>query len=267
MSGERDGTSARIDSSVPHSARIWNYWMGGKDHYPVDREAGDAYAAAFPGIVDMARQSRAFLIRVVRTLAGEYGVRQFLDIGTGLPTHDNTHQVAHKIAPESRIVYTDNDPLVLAHARALLTSTPESPTAYIDGDIRDPDTILREAARTLDFDRPIALMLMGVLGHVDDDERASAIVRRLVDALPPGSFLVERDGVDAGAAITEAQRGYNDTGAVPYRLRTHDQIAGFFAGLTILEPGIVSCSRWRPDPGEVDDAPEVAIHGGVGRLD
>jgi O-methyltransferase involved in polyketide biosynthesis len=254
-----------IDATVPHSARIWNYWMGGKDNYPVDREAGDRYAASFPGIIDMARHSRYFLCRVVDLLARELNVRQFLDVGTGLPTHDNTHDVAQRAAPESRIVYVDNDPLVLIHARALLTSTPEGATDYVDADVRHPDTILRAAAKTLDFSRPIALMLMGVMGHVTDDDEAYGIVSELVAALPPGSYLVERDGARINEVIVAAQRGYDDTGAVPYRLRSPGEITRFFDGLELLEPGVVSCSRWRPDPSPFGEPDEVALYGGVAR--
>src|SRR4029453_9109952 len=156
-----------IDASVPHSARIWNYWLGGKDNYPVDREAGEQFRAIFPEIVEVARSTRAFLNRAVRYLAGEAGLRQFLDIGTGLPTVDNTHEVAQRVAPKSRVVYVDNDPVVLAHARALLTST-QGVTAYVDADVHDPDTILDVAAWTLDFSQPVALMLLGVLGHIGD---------------------------------------------------------------------------------------------------
>jgi O-methyltransferase involved in polyketide biosynthesis len=254
-----------IDATVPHSARIWNYWMGGKDNYPVDREAGDRYAAHFPGIVDMALHSRYFLCRVVDVLARELDVRQFLDIGAGLPTRDNTHEVAQRAAPQARIVYVDNDPLVLTHARALLTSTPEGVTDYVDADIRLPDTILRAAAMTLDFSRPIALMLMGVMGHVTDDDEAYAIVKELVAALPPGSYLVERDGAAISDVIVEAQEGYDSTGAVPYHLRTPAEIARFFDGLELLEPGVVSCSRWRPDPSPFGEPDEVALYGGVAR--
>src|SRR5215208_848013 len=165
-----------IDAGVPNSARIWNYWLGGKDNYPVDREAGDDYRAIYPEIVDVACASRRFLTRAVRYLAGEAHVQQFLDIGTGLPTADNTHEVAQRAAPEARVVYVDNDPVVLAHARALLTST-QGATAFVDADLHDPDTILDAAVRTLDFTRPIGLMLLGVLGHIDDDDEARAIVK------------------------------------------------------------------------------------------
>jgi hypothetical protein len=257
-----------IDTTVPHSARIWNYWLGGKDNYPVDRAAGDQYREVFPEIVDVARASRQFLTRAVRYLAGEAQVRQFLDIGTGLPTADNTHQVAQRVDPACRIVYVDNDPLVLTHARALLTSTPQGATDYIDADLRDPDKILEAAARTLDFSRPIALMLMGILGHIGDYDEARLIVKRLLDALPPGSYLALNDGTDViSKAFAEAQQRYNESGAVPYQLRSPEQIAGFFDGLELVEPGVVSVPRWRPDVAEADVGPpaEVDAFGGVGR--
>jgi O-methyltransferase involved in polyketide biosynthesis len=257
-----------IDGSVPNSARIWNYWLGGKDNYPVDRRIGDEYRAIYPDIVEVARASRQFLTRAVRYLAGEAHVRQFLDIGTGLPTVDNTHEVAQRVAPEARIVYVDNDPVVLAHARALLTST-QGVTAYIDADLHDPDRILRVAARTLDFSQPVGLMLLGILGHIDDDEEARSIVRRLVDALPSGSYLTICDGTnDISPAGIEAQRRYNESGAVPYRLRSSRQIAEFFEGLELVEPGVVSCPRWRPDPGDGGrELPaEMDQFAGVGRV-
>jgi S-adenosyl methyltransferase len=257
-----------IDTSVPQSARIWNYWLGGKDYFPVDRAAGDQYIEVFPGIVEIARASRGFLTRAVRYLAAQAQVRQFLDIGTGLPTADNTHQVAQRLAPESRIVYVDNDPLVLVHARALLTSTPEGATDYVDADLGDPDKILEAAARTLDFDKPIALMLMGILGHVADYDEARSIVRRLLASLPSGSYFALNDGTNViSKAFEEAQEGYNRSGAVPYHLRSREQIAGFFDGLELIEPGVVSCPRWRPDPaGPSGGLPaEVDAFGGVGR--
>jgi hypothetical protein len=253
-----------IDTTVPHSARIWNYWLGGKDYFPVDRTAGDQYVEVFPGIVDVARAARQFLTRAVRYLAGEAGIRQFLDIGTGLPTADNTHQVAQAVAPESRIVYVDNDPLVLAHARALLTSTPQGVTDYVDADLREPDKIVRAAAETLDFTQPVALMLMGIMGHLTDDDEAQAIVGRLLEALPPGSYLALYDGTRTSKAFEEAQEGYDDTGAVPYRLRSPEQIAGFFEGLELVEPGVVPCPRWRPDP-TVSGPAEAEAFCGVGR--
>jgi hypothetical protein len=251
-----------IDTTVPHSARIWNYWLGGKDNYAVDREAGDQYRQIFAGITVVARTSRAFLTRAVRYLAGEAGIRQFLDIGTGLPTADNTHEVAQRVAPESRIVYVDNDPLVLAHARALLTSTPEGACEYLDADIRDPAAILDAAKGLLDFARPVALMLMGIMGHFTDEE-AYPIVSRLLDGLPSGSYFALYDGADTNEAFNEAQRGYNESGAVPYHLRSPEQFARFFEGLDLVEPGVVPVPHWRPDP----DSPPVEIYSycGVGR--
>jgi hypothetical protein len=240
-----------IDGTVPNSARIWNYWLGGKDHYPVDRRAGDAYRAIYPEIVDVARASRQFLGRAVRYLADEARVRQFLDVGTGLPTFNNTHEVAQRVAPGTRVVYVDNDPVVLAHARALLTST-RAVTAYVDADLHDPDTIVAAAAQTLDFTQPVGLMLLGILGHIDDDDEARSIVKRLLDALPPGSYLTICDGTnDLSQAGVEAQRRYNQSGAMPYRLRSAQQIAEFFEGTELVEPGVVSCPLWRPDPVEV----------------
>ncbi|MEE1759846.1 MULTISPECIES: SAM-dependent methyltransferase [unclassified Streptomyces] len=255
----------KIDTSVPHSARIWNYWLGGKDNYPVDEQAGDAYTAVFPGIVTIARSSRAFLRRNITHLVAEAGIRQFLDVGTGLPTAENTHEVAQRIAPESRIVYVDNDPLVLAHARALLYSTPEGATAYVDADVLDPDRILAAAADTLDLSRPTALILSNILGHVADHDQARSIVDRLMGALPTGSYLSINDGSRGIDPVFEqAQDGYNESGAVPYNLRTVDEITSFFDGLELLDPGVVSVPLWRPDA--TDPAPEViAEHGGLAR--
>ncbi|MFE9442793.1 SAM-dependent methyltransferase [Streptomyces sp. NPDC006602] len=252
-----------IDTSVPHSARIWNYWLGGKDNYPVDELAGDAYTAVFPGIVTIARSSRAFLGRSIRYLVEEAGVRQFLDVGTGLPTVDNTHEVAQRLAPESKIVYVDNDPLVLAHARALLTSTPEGATAYEDISLFEPEQILSAAAQTLDPDRPTALILSGILGHVADYEAARELVRRLLEGLPSGSFLSVNDGSrGTDPDYEQAQDAYNETGAVPYFLRPVDRIAAFFDGLELVDPGVVSVPLWRPD-GPAPDP--IGQHGGLGR--
>jgi hypothetical protein len=253
-----------IDPSVPNSARIWNYWLGGKDSYAVDQAAGSQFAEVFPGIVDVARGSRRFLIRAVRFLAGEAGIRQFLDVGTGLPTADNTHEVAQRVAPEARIVYVDNDPVVLAHARALLTSSGLGVTDYVDADLREPDRILEAAEKTLDFGQPVALMLMGVVGHIVDDDDAVATVRRLLDGLAPGSYLTLCDGTDTDPAGVAAQEGYNQSGAVPYRLRSPEQLARFFDGLELVEPGVVSCPLWRPDPAAAPPQP-VHAYGGVGR--
>ncbi|MFI1336838.1 SAM-dependent methyltransferase [Streptomyces sp. NPDC020845] len=262
----RQAALGKIDTSVPHSARIWNYWMGGKDNYEVDRVAGDQYREVAPTIEVMARASRAYLIRTVTHVAGEAGIRQFLDIGTGLPTYDNTHQVAQRIAPEARIVYVDNDPLVLRHAQALLTSTPEGVTDYIDADLHEPDRILEAASKTLDFSRPVALMLMGILGHIQDYDEARSIARRLQDALPAGSYFVHYDSTDTDQALKQAQQGYDDTGAVPYVLRSPEQIARFYDGLEVIEPGIVSCPLWRPESADASiDAPleKTDVYGGV----
>jgi len=254
-----------IDTTVPHSARIWNYWLGGKDNYAVDRAAGDQYIRDFPGIKDLARIQRAFLSRSIAYLAGEAGIRQFLDVGTGLPTADNTHEVAQRVAPECRIVYVDNDPLVLVHARALLTSTPEGATAYVHADVRDAATIMTEAARTLDFTKPIVLVLHGIMGHIPDTAEAAAIIRRLLDALPSGSYLDLADGGDPTREFQRAQQGYDKTGAVPYALRAPAEIAGFFDGLDLVEPGVVSCPAWRPDPESAGSPAQANVYGGVGR--
>jgi O-methyltransferase involved in polyketide biosynthesis len=260
--------SPAIDTTVPHSARIWNYWLGGSDNFPVDREAGDQYLEVFPDILEVARASRQFLNRSVAYLAGEAGVRQFLDVGAGLPTADNTHQVAQRVAPACRVVYVDHDPMVLQHARELLTSTPQGATAYVQADLREPDTILEGAARTLDYSQPVALMLMGVLGHITDDDQARSIVRRLLAALPSGSYLTLNDGTNVvNPAGEQAQQDYNESGAIPYKLRSPEQLAAFFEGLELVEPGVVSCPRWRPDPADPRDGSpaEVDAFGGVGR--
>jgi hypothetical protein len=259
-----DVTGTGIDTTVPHSSRIWNYWLGGKDNYAVDRSAGDQFSAIFPRIVDIARADRHFLGRVVRFLAGEAGVRQFLDVGAGLPTVDNTHEVAQRVAPESRIVYADNDPLVLRHARALLTSTPEGTTNYVDADMGDPGEVLQEAAKWLDLTQPVALTLMGVLGHVTDYAEARSIVAGLLDGLPAGSYLAINDSINTSEALEEALRQYEASGAVPYRTRSLEQFSGFFDGLELVEPGVVLVADWRPDPGSVS-GPEIPQVGAVGR--
>jgi hypothetical protein len=256
-----------IDTTVAHPARIWNYWLGGKDNYPVDREIGDATVKVYPEIAELARHQRAFLGRAVRYLAGEAGIRQFLDIGTGLPTVDNTHEVAQRVAPESRIVYVDNDPLVLAHARALLTSSAEGATAYIDADLRNPDAILAEAAKTLDFTQPIAITMLGVLIFINDDDEASAIMKRLRDALPSGSYLALTHTTNAihGARTDEAIRIWNEGGSSPMVARSPELIASFFEGMELLEPGLGPLSRWRSEPSPFGDPPEVDEFAAVGR--
>jgi S-adenosyl methyltransferase len=256
----------KIDTSVPNSARVWNYWLGGKDHYQVDREAGDEYVKTFPGIVDIARTSRYFMTRAVRFLAAGPGIRQFLDVGAGLPTVDNTHEVAQRVAADARIAYVDNDALVLAHARALMTSSPGGVTGYIDADMHEPGKILDAAARMLDLTRPVALMMIQALGHVAGDDEAASIVRALLAGLPAGSYLVLSDGVDvASQQLAAALRGYNDSGAATYKLRFPGQVARFFDGLDLAEPGLVRVSLWRPEVEALSPPAEVETLGGVGR--
>jgi S-adenosyl methyltransferase len=260
-----DAAGAGIDITVPHSARIWNYWLGGKDHYQVDRTAGDQFSGIYPGIVDIARADRAFLGRVVRYLAGEAGVRQFLDVGTGLPTADNTHEVAQRVAPDAKVVYVDNDPLVLAHARALLTSTPGGVTHFVDVDMSDAAAVLREAGEWLDLTQPVALTFMGVLGHVTDHEAALRIVGTLLDGLPSGSYLAVNDSIDTSQELEEALRVYEASGAVPYRTRSLEQFTGYFDGLELVAPGVVvPVDDWRPDPGG-PRGPVIPQAGAVGR--
>jgi S-adenosyl methyltransferase len=250
----------KFDTSVPHSARVWNYWLGGKDNFVADRAAGEQVREAYPWIVEIARVSRAFLVRAVSYLAGEAGIRQFLDLGTGLPTADNTHEVAQRTAPESRIVYVDNDPMVLVHARALLTSSPEGATDYIDADVRDPDKILQEAARTLDFSQPVAVLLLGILGNIADDDEARSIVKRLVDAVPSGSYVAINDGTNTGEGAAERAKSHPW-----YVLRSPEQIAGFFEGLELLDPGVVSTPLWRPEPSASGEPAELNVFCGVAR--
>lgn len=260
-------TRARIDTSVPHSARFWNYFVGGKDHYEVDRQIGDEIKEIFPGLVDVAVTSRHFLGRAVRHLAGEVGLRQFLDIGTGLPTADNTHQVAQRVAPDARIVYVDNDPVVLAHASALLTSTAEGMTTFLDADLYEPEAVLEAAAGTLDFSRPVALMILNTLGHVADYDRARDLVRRLLAGLPSGSHLVISDSTATSEGMIAASEAYNASGAVPYHVRSIGEIAGFFDGLDLVDPGIVQVTEWRPDFQGPPDPATAAVDAycGVGR--
>jgi hypothetical protein len=239
--------------------------MGGKDNYEVDRVAGDAYSAMYPGIVTIATQSRQFLIRVVRFLAGEAGMRQFLDIGTGLPTLQNTHEVAQQIAPESKVVYVDNDPLVLLHARTLLRNTTlEGVTAYVDADFHNPELIISDARNVLNFSQPIAVMFMGSLGHVADYDEMRSIVARVMAAVPSGSYLAIYDGTTSGAH-SEALVKYAATGAVPYILRSPEQIRRCFEGLELVDPGVVPITQWRPDTVEVGTVEPIDAHGAVAR--
>ncbi|MFG2368035.1 SAM-dependent methyltransferase [Streptomyces mirabilis] len=262
-----EGVLSRIITTRPHTARIWNYWLGGGDYYEVDRAAGERIRQLHPGIGDYARADRLFLGRAVHHLVTACGIRQFLDIGTGLPTADNTHEVAQRLAPDARIVYVDNDPLVLAHARALLTSTPEGRTDHLDEDLRNVDAILERAARTLDLSEPVGLMLLGVVIFIGDDAEAYDIVRRLLEEMPSGSHLVLSHTITSPAMpdVDAAVSYWNQHGTPCITQRTPEAVARFFDGLDLLEPGVVSCSRWRPQPTDGDESAEVAMFGGVGR--
>ncbi|WP_225095147.1 SAM-dependent methyltransferase [Streptomyces sp. CoH27] len=250
----------RLNTSVAHNARVWNYWIGGTDNYEVDQRVGEHVAGMFPVIRDVARADRQFLARAVGYLAAERGIRQFLDIGTGLPTVDNTHEIAQRIAPESRIVYVDNDPVVLVHARSLLTSSPEGVTDYLDADVHDPDTILQRAADTLDLTRPVALMMLGILNFVLDTGEARDIVRRLMAALPSGSCLAlthpTYDSDVGGAGNVAAMEFWNANATPPITARSRAEIASFLDGLEPVEPGLVPCSQWRADPADAAPVPQ-----------
>ncbi|WP_433393310.1 SAM-dependent methyltransferase [Micromonospora sp. KLBMP9576] len=265
--------SDRIDTSVAHPARRYNYWLGGKDNFQADRDSGDAVAASFPTIRTAALENRRFLRRAVRHLAREAGIRQFLDIGTGIPTADNTHEVAQAIAPQSRVVYVDNDPIVLAHARALLTSSPEGATAYIDADLRDPERILRhpDLLRTIDLSQPVGLMLIAILHFVADDDDPYALVARLLDALPPGSYLAASHATHdylPPPVVQEAKaaaRGEGPHGLI--NLRSRAEFAEFFGGLELVEPGVTSVAEWRAEdaPQPRPSAAEVSMYAAVAR--
>ena len=259
-----DAAGTGIDITVPHSARIWNYWLGGKDHYQVDRTAGDQFSGIYPGIVDIALADRAFLGRVVRYLAGEAGVRQFLDVGTGLPTADNTHEVAQRVAPAAKVVYVDNDPMVLAHARALLTSSAEGSCAYIDADIRDPEKVTNAAAEVLDLTEPVAVVLMAVLQFVPDEDDPHGLVRRLMEAVPRGSYLViSHPAADLqAAAMAGMATRLNQLMAQRVKPRSKDEVTAFFDGLELVDPGVVRVPEWRPDRPE-DAAGKSTMWGGV----
>jgi hypothetical protein len=241
----------KLDTRHAHSARVYNYWLGGKDHFAADREAAEQAIAANPGIVADVRANRQFLARVVRYLASECGVRQFLDIGAGLPTASNTHEVAQAVVPDARVVYVDNDPMVLAHARALLGSTPEGRTAYVDSDLRDTSVIIREAAHTLDFGAPVALLLLIIVHLIPDSDDPYGIVATLVDALPAGSYLVLAHPASdiRAASMAEMTRRVNERMSGPRAtMRDRAAITRFFDGLDLLEPGVVQPQQWRPDP-------------------
>jgi hypothetical protein len=268
VSGVFPGSAApaEIDTTVAHPARVYDYWLGGTSNFAADREAAERVLAVTPGLRFRVRANRAFLARAVRFLAADRGIRQFLDIGTGIPTANNTHEVAQGIAAESRVVYVDNDPIVLAHARELLTSTAEGATAYLEADLREPDVILAAATRTLDFGRPVALMLLGVLHLVPDSTDPYQIVARLMAALVPGSYLViSHPAIDIGPGQAEAQRRYNERVATPQTLRSHAEVARFFQDLELVPPGLVYVHTWRPDPGDQTPAETASAHGGVAR--
>ncbi|MBB4932364.1 hypothetical protein F4561_003184 [Lipingzhangella halophila] len=254
-----------LDTGHPHSARVMNYWLGGKDNYPADRVMGDEVIAHSPEIVEAARADRAFLVRVGTHLVREAGIRQFLDLGTGLPTASNTHEVVQAAAPECRVVYVDNDPMVLAHARALLVSTPEGGTTYVDSDLRDVDTVLRQAAGLLDFTQPIALTILGTMLHIEDAD-AYPTVRRYTDALPSGSYLVLGDSTNTSDNIVASAERWNASSPTPVHLRSPEQLGRFFDGLEIEEPGIVPVPLWRPEPYEVGAAnADIDAYCGLGR--
>jgi hypothetical protein len=266
--GERPqrGVSLDIDTSVAHPARVYDYWLGGKDNFAADREAAERVLAATPGLRMRVRANRAFLARAVRFLAGPAGIRQFLDIGTGIPSLNNTHEVAQSVAPTARIVYVDNDPIVLTHARALLTSARDGATDYLHADLRDPENILRQARDTLDFEQPVAVVLLGVLHLVQDAEDPWGIVDRLMAAVPPGSYLaISHPAIEINPGQQEAQKRYNERVSTPQTLRTRPDVARFFDGLELIEPGLVQVHQWRPDPGDPTPQDAVSAHGAVAR--
>ena len=258
--------SSEIDTSVAHSARIYNYWLGGKDNFAADRETGDRVIAVRPSIITDIRANRDFMIRAVRYLA-EAGVGQFLDIGTGIPTAPNVHEVAQAVAPHSRVVYVDNDPIVLAHARALLSSGAEGTTAYLDADLHDPEKILQEAGQVLDFGQPVAVLLVGILHLIRDAEQPYSIVARFLDAVPAGSHLViNHPASDVNAEIVaEGARQYNQSASAPQTRRSHAEVSRFFDGLSLLSPGVVQTHRWRPAAAEPAPAGDVSAWCGIGR--
>jgi hypothetical protein len=253
-----------IDVSVAHPARRYDYWLGGKDNFAADRESGDAIAAQFPAIRTAVMENRRFLRRAVSYLTETAGVRQFLDIGTGLPTADNTHEVAQRTAPESRVVYVDNDPLVLVHARALLTG---GSTTYVDADIRDPDLILGQAATALDFSQPVGLMLLAVLHFIPEEDDPYALVHKLVSALPPGSHAVISHATSdylPPTVVADLNSGKHGQG----KLRTRAEFTEFFDGMQLVDPGVVPLSEWR-DESETRQRPEAeetAMYAGVARI-
>ncbi len=261
---QQDMPAAVFDTSVPHIARVYNYWLGGKDHFAADRDLAEKFIAADPKVIAGVRANRAFLGRAVHFLAAEAGIRQFLDIGTGIPTASNTHEVAQRAAPDSHVVYVDNDPIVLTHARALLTSDPAGATDYIDADLRNTGTILAQAARMLDLSRPVAVMLVGILQCIPDEDDPPGIVAALMDAVPPGSYLaVSHPAADVYAQARAGAALLNEGLSSPIIFRTRAAVARFFDGLELVEPGLVSISQWRSGAGA--DASPLANWAGVAR--
>ena len=258
----------QFDTSVAHIARVYDYWLGGKDNYAADRAAGDETLKSYPDMLSSVRANRAFLRRAVRYLAAEEGIRQFLDIGTGLPSADNTHEVAQAVAPQSRVVYVDNDPVVLAHARALLTSGPEGVTGYLDADARDVDTILAQAGALLDFSQPIGVMLVAVLQFIEDKDDPYRIAARLIEAVPPGSFVVishpPNDMQRLAPGLAEALAKLSQIMVQRVTPRSREQVTKFFDGLDLIEPGVVPIQQWRPDS-DTEAAARAGMWGGVGR--
>ena len=252
---------ATFNTAVAHQARVYDYWLGGKDNYAADRATGDAVMQVYPGIVAAVRAQRAFLGRAVRFLAADAGISQFLDIGTGIPASDNTHEVAQAIAPGARVLYVDKDPVVLAHAHALLTG---GLTDYIDADLHDTAAILDKAAATLDLSKPVAVMLLGILQVIPDDHDPWEIVAQLVNAVTPGSYVAIAHPASDVLETGEAERRYNENAAEPVTLRTHAQVSRFFTGVDLLESGVVPVDQWRP-PVAVKPRSDVAIYAGVGR--
>jgi hypothetical protein len=253
-------------ASIAHVARVYDYLLGGKDNFAVDREAAEQAMRINPDIVPTARANRAFGIRTTGYLVGQAGLRQFLDIGAGMPANNNIHEVAQSIAPESRIVYVDHDPIVLTHARALLSSAPEGVTDYIEADLREPGKILAEAARTLDFSRPVAIMLTAILHLIPDRDDPYDLVSQLVNNVVPGSYVVishAASDIDTGAMISMANR-LNELMAQQVVPRTHREVAAFFAGLDLLEPGLVRIPEWRPASSS-ESAVRAQMWGAVGR--
>jgi hypothetical protein len=255
-----------LDTSVPHIARVYDYWLGGKDNFAADRKAAEQVIAAYPGILRDVRAQRAFLANTVRYLAGTAGIRQFLDIGTGIPTANNTHEVAQGVEPGCQVVYVDNDPMVLNHARALLVGV-TAPTAYVDADVRDTGKILAQAARLLDFSKPVAVMLISILHLIPDEYHPHAIVTRLMAAVPSGSWLaLSHPARDVHPQqVTEAASRFNQLASAKATLRTRAEILRFFDGLELLEPGLVQVHQWRPGHSAPGHNQETAGYCGLAR--